>query len=200
MKHGMVDQDPVSSRPQRSQAGPRRVLVEAFTLIELLVVVAIIAVLAALLLPALGRAKGKAHDINCVSNLRQLGLAVSLYADENEGRLPFAEQRPSTPIDPANPLPRICDVLAPQIASSNSPVFQCPQDTRGYFQKEGSSFEWAYLLNGKVLHQIEVGPAWARFSIPSDQAPLLFDYENFHVGSTNGRKNVLYGDGHVAPF
>jgi prepilin-type N-terminal cleavage/methylation domain-containing protein/prepilin-type processing-associated H-X9-DG protein len=172
----------------------------AFSLVELLVAIAIIGVLAGLILPALGRAKNRAHDIKCVSNLKQVGLAVSLYADEHHGRLPSAEMLPTTPVDPAKPLPRICDVLAPQLASSNSAVFRCPQDTAGYFLREGSSYEWAYLLNDMVFDRIEVGPPFARFILPPHRAPLLFDYENFHLGSTNGRKNVLYGDGHVTPL
>jgi prepilin-type processing-associated H-X9-DG protein/prepilin-type N-terminal cleavage/methylation domain-containing protein len=94
----------------------------AFTLIELLVVIAVIAILAALLLPALARSKESARSAACKSNLRQLGLAISLYSSETGfyptlDRLELAGGIRVTYAWPALLLPHV---------SSSTAVFKCP--------------------------------------------------------------------------
>jgi prepilin-type N-terminal cleavage/methylation domain-containing protein/prepilin-type processing-associated H-X9-DG protein len=168
-----------------------------FTLVELLVVIAVIATLAGLMLPALARARSKANDAVCVGNLKQFAVAVRTFADENDGNLPTAEQLPTAPVDPKKPLPRICDVLAAQFGyNTNSlpqtkTVFRCPSDQAKRFEENGSSYEWNSVYNGRPVENPR------RSSNPVSEAPLMYDYENFHQGSAIGSKNVLFADGHV---
>jgi prepilin-type N-terminal cleavage/methylation domain-containing protein len=97
----------------------------AFTLIELLVVIAIIAILASLLLPALSRAKQKAWTTSCTSNLRQIGLGLRMYADDNQERYP--ESGGSIVwnlIDPSSPANAWMQQIYSYVQNTN--VYRCP--------------------------------------------------------------------------
>jgi prepilin-type N-terminal cleavage/methylation domain-containing protein/prepilin-type processing-associated H-X9-DG protein len=146
LDRGSPCQDPPISLRDGGRTKPPRLNQDlggraGFTLIELLVVIAIISILAALLLPALSRAKEAATARQCLSQMRQIGLAARLYADDNGDELPRSQHTAFSRGQPA-----WGQALAEQLGQSAQTwtnllrrVYHCPSDRR--------SIPWSYGQN-----------------------------------------------------
>ncbi len=166
-----------------------RQLHRSFTLVEILVVVAIISLLAAIVYPALQRARNAAASVQCKANLHAVGVAFRMYLNESSDIMPVASQMPSLGLDDD---PRIADVLGPYLSSPNS--LKCPRDTvKDYFASEGSSYEYRSMLGGR-----KVTDSFLTRRLGQDRTPVLHDYETFHgEPGKPGAMNYLFADGHV---
>jgi len=166
----------------------------AFTVIELMVAIGVIGILAALILPALSKSKLSARATGCINNLRQIGLALQLYADENDNRYPTMFDAPigGEGIVTTNLLPTVDKVLVSYLTSSN--LLRCPSDSRGLFEQTGCSYAWNPLVNGEDVTE----PKLFNSHFDRRQIPLFFDREAFHREKGEGHGvNYLYADGHV---
>lgn len=166
----------------------------AFTLVELLVVIAIIGVLAGLMLPTLGKAKEAGRATACLGNLRQIGVALQLYVQDNGNRMPLMRDAMTgtNEMPSADPIAGMDVVLSNYLGSVQ--VLRCPSDFKKLFEQTRSSYAWNSLLNGQDAEHLRV------FTIDFNphQIPVVYDKEAFHAARGPGKgMNFLYADGHI---
>ncbi len=150
-----------------------------FTLIELLVVIAIIAILAGMLLPALSKAKESGRRIACINNLRQLGMSVIMYVDDNQGKFPVRQLPGAWPTQLRDGYKNLRVLLCPSdgpnpMTGVNDPV-NWPADSaprsffingwNDYFQKQlGANFDMSKI----------VGMSMPESAVPYPSDTILF--------------------------
>jgi prepilin-type processing-associated H-X9-DG protein/prepilin-type N-terminal cleavage/methylation domain-containing protein len=198
----------VDSRQSRST--------KQFTLIELLVVIAIIAILAAMLLPALSQARGKARQIACVNNMKQLGLAMAMYADDYSS---FARVR-DWPVGSGIDVLWTAKVLPYTGGSEDS--FLCPSNANGAYssnwagrEKITIGYNWWFggntttYMSPMTIAEPTKAAVFADSFVPDSGASHGYEWrydngfacnvdEKISTVHHSGKSNIGFADGHVS--
>jgi len=184
-----------------AQRGRKR---EAFTLIELLVVIAIVAILAAMLFPVFSRAREKARQAACMSNLRQIGLATKMYCSDWDEHMPCCKtmfDNAHSDIDPHHPLSPLV-VLGPY--TKNEQIFVCPSAVNGQPYSAGpSGWKLTYVFYGfdYIRWDGPTNPDDPSTDRPDDnirRGPMVLDLEAYD-GETCGA-NVMDKSGRMGYY
>lgn len=166
---------------------PARHSARGFTLAEAAVVAGMVAIVAAMVWPALSLAVARSHSARCLGNLRGLGVAFNAYLADHQGKMPaLAAGRSSVGED----LPVIDTVLAPYAGSAD--LFSCPADGR-LAAETGTSYFYNSALGGQRL----AGLNFLGLVDDASRIPVLVDKEGWHRANPT-RVNHLFADGHTA--
>ena len=161
----------------------------AFTLIELLAVLFIMGLTASMAIPTVLKGRDKAEQVSCLSNLRQIGIAIWLWIPDNGNRFPQIENNPSNPVYEANDGAKtLLETLAPYGITTN--LLRCPSEIKlgaKYFNKFTNSYECPPWAGDEAVAsgQIQIYRPGGTFNIPANRVTLAWDYENVHGGGFN---------------
>jgi prepilin-type N-terminal cleavage/methylation domain-containing protein len=163
--------------------------VGAFTLLELLVVLGVIALLAALGLPQIGKALAGGRRAGCVGKLHGLGGAFHAYLIDHDQVMPVAAQMPSLKLNDDPPISEALSAYA-----SDPAAWRCPADRKSrYWAREGSSYEYHAMLGGRLVGTTFLSKRWG-----DSQTPVLNDYRPFHGEPEEPASMMfLFADGSV---
>ncbi len=195
---------------------------QGFTLIELLVVIATIATLSAILFPVFGTVREKARQSACLSNIRQIGISIQMYAQDYDSRYPFGASKAdklSYPFGASDEIDRLADmpilqtILEPYVKPAQ--IWQCPSDS-GVILRAGSSeepllsspscfskFQTSYLYRTALpLLDIPYEAVGYIKEVEQDSTTVdvLWDATGYWHGDKEPREyrwNALRADGHV---
>ncbi len=157
---------------------------KSFTLIELLVVIAIIAILAAMLLPALSKARAKARAISCVNNLKQIGLTIALYNNDNDDYYPC--NRFPTPLDQNT----FWIHYLIEYQNLEMKLFRCPSDSK---ENTYTKANWTS-LSSSVSYSINITALGYSLATPGNY-PDAQTIGSLARACKNGETPVLVADG-----
>ena len=170
-----------------------------FSLIELLLVIVIIAMLAAMISPATAAIRKRADTTACANNLRQIGVAVQLYVNDNENRYPKIETDPlkDAVYEDQEGVGGMLETLGKYGLTEDT--LKCPADMQREQPAHGTyglSYEWRPMVDGESRTAPSMVGRGGAMTVNPSRLRQVTDFFPVH----SGRRNLLFADGHVRSF
>lgn len=145
------------------------------------------------------------RNAKCLANLRQIGAAATLCAQDNDNTYPYIEASTNDPIYPPDKNAKgLLETLAPY--GVTEATLKCPEDVVGpnYYSTNGSSYQWLNYADGEKMFHVKLVTPEGEIEAPPSSIRLAVDWMNVHFPTkasgeemTPGRRNAVYADGHA---